>query len=617
MSTMLRSSGKSVTVWVLLAMIVLGLGGYQVTSFSGGTQSIGAVGQTEITTKDYAQALRQEINAVYEQLGHQPSMAEARAIGLDQAVQAQLFNAAALSEQARLLALSVGDTEVGTQIRAARPFQGPDGKFDRETYREALRRQGMTEQDFETGLRADIARSILQGAVAGGAMAPAAFLDTYIAYLGETRDVVVAEIPDTGIEAALPQPDAATLKAWYDAHIADFTKPETREISYVWLTPEMIKDTVSIDAAAVQATYDERKGDYVQPERRKLQKLVFPTLDDAKAGMARIAAGTATLADLAKERGLSPADIDIGEVSQDEIGGEAGKAVFARAEPGVIGPLETDLGPALFNFESAVPSETTTFEEARDDITAELAMEKARRMIGDMISDLEDRLASGATLEDMVKETKMQAGKISMAPDTRDGIAAYEAFREATTKVTAEDFPELVTLDDGGVFALRLDGVTAAAPIPFDQVKDKVADSWRAAERVKAKQAKAEAAVQGFAAGQTLAAQGLSEKASAGLQRGAFVEGAPQALSETAFATAAGKAATVTDGDKVFVVAVQAVHAADMKDAELVKLRKTFETRLGQMIGTDLVAFYARAAQTEAGIKLDSAAIAAVQAQIQ
>jgi peptidyl-prolyl cis-trans isomerase D len=244
-------------------------------------------------------------------------------------------------------------------------------------------------------------------------------------------------------------------------------------------------------------------------------------------------------------------------------------------------------------------------------------MEKARRMIGDKTSDLEDRLASGATLEDMVTESGMQAGKISLAPDTQDGIAAYESFREAAAKVTTEDFPELLNLDDGGVFALRLDGITAAAPIPFDQVRDKVAASWRAAEIVKAKQSRAQALADAVAAGKGLSAQGLAAKTTANLQRGGFVEGAASGLADWAFKTAEGKAAVVTEGGRVFVVEVQKVHAANPAEPELLQLRQTLETRLGQMIGTDLVEFYARAAQAEAGIKLDSAAIAAVQAQMQ
>ncbi|WP_444455237.1 peptidyl-prolyl cis-trans isomerase [Rhodobacter capsulatus] len=159
----------------------------------------------------------------------------------------------------------------------------------------------------------------------------------------------------------------------------------------------MLKNDITIDEALLKSTYDERKSDYVQPERRKLKKLVFPTMAEAEAAMAKIKAGTATLVDLAKERGLSATDIDLGEVSQDQVGGDAGKTVFAQTTPGPVGPLDTDLGPAIFEFESLVPSETTTFDEAKGDIAAELAIDKARRMIGDMTSELEDKLASGAT----------------------------------------------------------------------------------------------------------------------------------------------------------------------------------------------------------------------------
>ncbi|SOC14569.1 SurA N-terminal domain-containing protein [Rhodobacter maris] len=617
MSTKLRTHGKGVVVWILLAMLVFGLGGYGVRSFSSGVKAIGSVGGTDITVQDYANALRQEMNAAAAQVGRAMSFEEARAMGLDRAVQARLFGAAALGEQAERLHLSVGDAEVSRQIMQAAPFQGADGKFDRTAYREVLRRQGYTEKAFETRLRADIARSILQGAVAGGATAPKTLVDAYVGYLGETRDISFAEITEAELSTPVGTPDTAALKAYYEAHQADFTKPEAREITYVWLTPEMLEDKVEIDAASLQASYDQRKDDYVQPERRAVSKLVFPTEAEAEDGMAKLAAGTVTLADLAKERGLDPQDIALGEVSEAEIGGAAGKAVFAAQGPGVIGPFETDLGPALFEITAIVPGETTTFEEAKPDLKAELAMERARRMILDQTSDLEDRLASGATLDEMAQETGMQLGHISLSADTTEGIAAYESFRDAANKVTAEDFPELGTLDDGGVFALQLDGITPAAPIPFEEVRDKVTEGWRTAELTRLKEERAKAVIADLAAGKSLADQGFAARTEAGLARGAFVEGAPQALARTAFETAPGKAASLSDAGKVYVISVSAVHAANLESAEMKQLTGTFSDRLGQMIGNDLVDFYARAAQDEAGITLDSAAINAVQSQIQ
>ncbi|SOC12974.1 peptidyl-prolyl cis-trans isomerase D [Rhodobacter sp. JA431] len=617
MSTKLRSHGKSVVVWILLAMLIFGLGGYGVSNFSGGVKSIGTVGETEITVQDYANALRQEMNAAAAQFGRPLRMEEARAIGLDRAVQGQLFGAAGLSEQANRLHLSVGDEEVGRQITSAQAFQGPTGQFDRTAYRDMIRRQGYTEAAFEARLRADIARSILQGAVAGGAVAPEVLVNTYTAYLGETRDIAFAEITEDSLPAPVDTPDDAALQAYYEAHISDFTSPEAREITYAWLTPEMMAETVEIDEATLRETYDSRKDEFVQPERRDVSKLVFPTQEEADAGMARIAAGEANLADLAEERGLSANDISLSEQSEADIGGTAGAAVFAATDLGAIGPFETDLGPALFSVDAIYPGEETSFEDARGDIAAELAAERGRRMISDVTSDLEDRLASGATLEEMDKETAMQLGHIAFSAETTDGIAGYEAFREAATAVTAQDFPELGNLADGGVFALRLDGITPATPIPFDQVRDQVSEAWAAAELMRLKKEQADQVVAALEAGTSLADQGLEVRSEDALIRGAFVEGAPQGLAETAFATEPGKGAVVSDAQTVFVVTPMAVHAADMNSPEMQQLSQTFSSRLGQMIGNDLVDFYAAAAQSEAGITLDSAAINAVQAQIQ
>ena len=59
----LRTHGKSTIVWVLMGLMVLGLGGFGVTSFSGGSTAIGSVGGTTITADDYARALRNQMNA--------------------------------------------------------------------------------------------------------------------------------------------------------------------------------------------------------------------------------------------------------------------------------------------------------------------------------------------------------------------------------------------------------------------------------------------------------------------------------------------------------------------------------------------------------------------------
>lgn len=616
MSTKFRTHGKGVVVWILLAVMVLGLGGFGISSFSGGSQQIGSVGDTEITVNDYARALQRQMNAVQQQLGRPLTVTEAKSYGIDQQVQAQLFAQAAMSEEARRLGLSIGDAEVARQITSASAFQGPNGQFDREAYRMALRQQGYTEGDFENQVRDDIARNLLQGAVASGISAPKPLIDAYAHYITESRPVSWAEVTGMDLTQQPAAPDDAALQSYYDAHQDRYTSPESREITYVWLTPDMLKDEAAPDDATLRAMYDQRGDEYRQPERRLVDKLVFPSEDEAQKAADRLNAGQIGFEDLARERGLDITDIDLGEVTRGDLG-SAADAVFALTEPGIVGPVATDLGPALFKMNGILPADDTTFEQAKPDLEAEATINQARTMITAMTADLEDRLASGATLEDLAKDTKMELGHISMTPDTRDGIAAYEDFRTAANDVTQQDFPELRTFDDGGVFALQLDGVTPAAPIPFAEVRDRVIEDWRNDELTRLKADRAEEIVAAVDAGAVLADQGLLVSNSSAVERTGFIEGAPTALIGKIFDTEPGKAAMVSDQGRVFVLVPGASIAADPAAPETTQLRDALAQRLGQSMSNDLATLYATAAEAKLGLNVNTSAINAVQAQMQ
>lgn len=608
MSTALRSHGKKTVYWLLLAVMVLGLGGFGVGNFGGSMRAIGSVGKTEVGVTDFILALQTEMRAVSAQLGQPVTTQMAKDFGLDRAVQARLFANAALDEQNRALGVSVGDEEVRRQILTARAFQGPSGKFDRETYTAALRQQGQTETQFESKLRAESARLILQGAVVGGVAAPAVAVERYTDFITQTRSFSWLELTEAGLTAPLSAPTPADLEAYYKAHPAEFTLPETRKISYAYVTPEMIVDSVSLDEAALKAAYEARADEFNQPEKRLVERLVYPSVAEAEAAKA----SGKSFADLAAERGLTLADADLGEVEKADLGA-AGEAVFALTEAGIVGPIETDLGPALFSMNAILEAKITSFEEAKEELAGEAKMDRARRMIADMSGGFEDDLAGGVTLEEIAEATDLEFGQIDFTPETSEGIAGYEAFRVQALKVTEADFPELGALDDGGVFALRLDAVVAPALQPLEVVRAQVEAGWRAEALTAALSAQGAA----LAAG---AAPLAGAKEVAKLARGGFVEGlAGEAVAEVFALKSAGDGAVVTGSGefwgRVFVVRLGAIEAASAQaEAET---RAQVEEQLTQGIATDLFDYYARALEAEAGVVIDATALNAALTQMQ
>lgn len=637
----LRSKGKSTIVWVLMGMLVLGLGGFGVTNFGGGRTEIARVGETKITADDYARTLQNQLNAFSAQAGQPFTMTQAQSIGLPQQVQAQLLGAAALSEEARRIGLSVGDQRVADVILGAPAFRGPNGQFDRVAYGEALRRQGMNEAEFETEIREDEARLILQRAVTDGTPAPVPMVDQTVQWLMESRDITWRELTADQLAEPVARPGDETLQAWHKANADRFTAPELRKITYAWLTPEMLEDEVELDEAALRAEYDRRIAEFQQPERRMISRLVFPDMGAAETAKAALDAGDVPFEALVLQRGLTLDDIDLGELSQTELGGEAAEAVFALEQPGVVGPFQTDLGPALFSMNAILDPVDIPFEQAQEELRGEAALTRATRMIEEFAADFEDRLASGATLEDLAEETQMQLGQIDFdaaSPPEHTGIDGYEAFRERAAEATEGDFPQLYQLDDGGVFALRLDEVVPPALIPFDEVADEVAEDWMTSETrgmllawaeelaIDAEllnapapapaedqsdaddQAEAQPEVKAIPAG--LSVQGVT--------RDGWIDGAPVEVITRAFAIAEpAMTQPVAAQGRVFLVTLDAIHEVDPQSEAADEAAASVADRLQQSLQNDLFDYYVRAVQAQAGISLNPSAISAAEAMVQ
>ncbi|WP_347313293.1 peptidylprolyl isomerase [Defluviimonas sp. SAOS-178_SWC] len=616
MSNPLRSKKRGNTiVWILMAMLILGLGGFGARNFGGSVRSLGTVGDRDIDLRDYARTLQREISAVAAQIGTPLSFSQAQALGIDRTVQARVIASAALDNEAGRIGLSVGDAEVRKQLVAVPAFQGLDGKFDRDTYALTLKQEGLSEGEFESKLRDEAARTVLQGAILGGTAAPETYVARIAAWASETRDFTVAELIASDLPEPVAAPDEPAIKAYYDAHPDDFTRPETRRITYVWLSPDMLAGDVQLDDATLRAAYADRINEFVTPERRLVERLVYPDAASAEAAKARFDAGEATFEELAAERGLSLTDIDLGEMSKDALGA-AGDAVFALDAPGVAGPIQSDLGPALYAMNGILDAQEVTFDEARDDLSAEAATDKARRMVADKSDGIEDLLASGATLEEVAKETGMELGEIAFSTGTEDGIAAYTAFRDAAAAATTDDFPTLTPLDDGGVFALRLDGIDPPALRPLDEVRDQAAAAWKVKETHDRLLKHAEEVQAKLAGGATLEGTGLVTTRFDGFARGGFIADTPTAVGEKAFALDDGGSAVVDDSGRVLLVAVNAVHAADPTSDEVVRTREALEAQFGQSLAQDMFQLFTQAIEGEAGIRLDAAAINAVHAQM-
>ena len=610
-----KSGGIGKTfVWILMGLLFVGLAGFGATNLSGTVRTVGSVGEKSISTDDYFRAVQQELRALSAQTGQAVSFREAQDAGIIDGVIARLVTTAALDHEASEMGLSISDARLGQEIVNLPAFQGIDGSFDREGYRMALENNGFSESEFEQDLRDETARTLLQASVLTGNKMPESFTNVLLNFAAETRDFSYARVGEEVLEAPVAAPTEGDLESYHAENQARYTVPQTRNISYAWITPEMLLDTVEVDEATLRAEYEANRSTYIQPERRLVERLIMGDEAAADAARARIDTGEITFEALVEERGLALSDVDLGDQSRADLG-EAADAVFSAEEGQVVGPLPSDLGPALFRVNTVIAALETSFEEAEPLLRETLAQDRARRAVDNRAQDFDDLLAGGATLEQLADETEMAFGQIGWTALSGDDIAAYDAFREAAAAATLDDFPEILDLGDGGLFAMRLDEIVEPRPQPLDEVRDQVIADWTEAATQDAITAIADDMAAKLGEGATFEGLGLTAESRTGQGRRGILIDLPSDMLARVFETAAGDVATLPGmGTEVLIFRVDAVTAPDTADAETAALQGLIADRVEGQLAQDLFEALARDVQSRAGLQLDQQALNAVNA---
>ncbi len=602
-------------VWILMGLLMLGLAGFGATNLTGTVRTVATVGTQSVSVDDYARELQREIRAVEAQTGQPLPMAQALELGVDRIALANLVNLASLDNEVAELGVSIGDRNLQQEILEVPAFQGTDGNFDRESYRFSLEQAGLSEAEFEDDLRRESARTLVQGAIMEGVEMPATMTDLIIDYVYARRSFTVATVSADTLNTPIPTPTDTQLQAYYDENTDQFTLLETKRLTYALLSPEMLLDQVELDDASVRRLYEEREAQYNQPERRLIERLVFTDEAAALDAKAQLEVGGTTFERLVEDRKLTLADIDLGDMAADQLG-DAAEAIFAAEIGEVVGPLPSPLGQALYRVNGTLAARMTSFDDVEAELRDELAAERARRLIEAQAEDVNDLLAGGATLEELTGETEITVGEIDWTTESSDGVAAYAGFRDAAQSVRDTDFPEIGFLEDGSIFALRLNEVLPPRPEPLDSARERVAAAWTAAATNAALQSQADGVLATLATDGDFAATGLPTRVENGLTRSAFLDGTPVDFMIQVFEMEPGELRVVAGQGRAFIVRLDDILPPE-ETAELQQTQAAVAAQLNQALSSNLFDVYVRDAQTRAQPTLDQRALNAVQANFQ
>lgn len=618
LTAMRRAAGSFVAkilfVVLIVSFAVWGIG--DIFRGRSGDVTVASMAGQRVTLDEALSEYRRELAGLTRQFGGRFEPTEQIRRAIAEQVAMRLATGRAIDAEAARMGMAVGDALLRDAVFGLPVFAGPDGRFSRPIFDNFLRNQGIGEAQFLAALRADLARQALLTAVRGGAAAPDRLARALAAYAGETRVVEIAAIEAASL-AAPPEPDETALRRWYDTHPDDFAAPEYRNVVVAVLGPDQLAGGIEVSDADIVAAFAARRSDFEQPERRDTDQLQFA--DEATAGVIaaqwRLGADWATIAARTTEAGGTANRL--GPVTRGAVPIPAlAEAIFSLPGPGVAGPVRTPFGWAVIRVSAIEPGRTMTQAEATPILRHAIQRERAADQVYALERRVEDALAGGMALDEAARQFGMALFHApAVDPDGRDpeGLAVDlgptgQAALAAAFAASSGDEPRMIEAAGAVFFAVKVLGITPAAPRPFESVRDAVRTSVVADLRARAAEeaatalmtaARAEGA--GLAAAAAAAGVPVGRSGPIGRPDPRNPQPLPAELVRAAFMLAEpGEVSMVRTPNGFAVIALAEVIPAETTADALAQVR----VQASQAIGEDLEQSFVDVLRTRSGVTI-------------
>jgi peptidyl-prolyl cis-trans isomerase D len=615
--------GKSIMT-VVMGVLIISFGVWGIGDiFKGfGRSTVAKIGSTEISSEQFRQLYTDRLQQISRQFGRPLTPDQARAFGLDRQVLQQVVAETTLDEAAHGLGLQQSNDEIMKSITSDPNFKGANGAFDPARFAQVIRNFGFSEQRYIAEQRKVALRRQIAGTVSAGVEPSTTLIEALSRFQNEQRSIEYVKL-EAAQAGTIETPTPDVLAKYYDEHKVQFRAPEYRKISFLVMTPDELAKWTTVSDDDAKKVFEERKEKYSTPEKRDVSQIVFPNAEDAKAARDKITGGL-SFADLAKERGLKPSDVDLGVVAKSAIiDAKVADAAFALPTNEISQPIQGTFGVVLVKVGKIEPGTQASYDSVAQELKHEIALDRAKKSVLDLHNKMEDERGGGASVIEAAQKLKLTpvtveaVDRSGRAPDGQPVTSIPKGL-----DLVAQAFSSDVGVDNetisfnGGYVWFDVLGVTPSRERKLDEVKDQIETRWHA-DQVSAKlRSKATEMVQKLGQGGKLADEaasaGVKVETAAPFKRGATVAGLTPGVIEAAFRTAKD-AAGQTEGANntewvVFRVTDIIDPPADLASEDMKKLKATLERNLAD----ELVGQYVMKMEQDVGVSINQAAVAQV-----
>ena len=526
---------------------------------------------------------------------------------------------------ARQLGADASAAALTREVRSIDAFNDPlTGEFDPVEYRQALGRNRISVDEFETDTRDRMTLDYLREGIEAATVAPTDLARLQAIYDGEVRYASWLPI----LNDTLPEPTEPTeddLRAFYNANLGAFQAPERRQLSLLSLSPEDFLHQAEMTEEEIVDYYEATKTSRLAtPDRRTFLEAIFSSETEALDAFARLAGG----GDLEAAAGTIQT---IRTVTAEEVGNEAFRdSMFALgAQAGsVVGPYENNGNWVIGRLDEVLPGTPKTLEESRQEVRDAIAAEKAEIAFFTALNEFDDLIGQGLNLEEI--GASFGAPVLSFAPVDARGITedgtpirqlfeAREALEQAFTLPAGAITPRIDS--DVSTFLISNDAILPQSTPPFEDVIDRAKVGYETQRQSQALQVALQSVKSNVDGGLATLDEEAARFNSAvettdGLRRTAFDRTLPTSVLNAIFAMEDGASSVVQGRTPTEMILVKLDRVERPEAGELDVLAPISASRIADQLRDDILFAFEQELSDAVKVTTDDNAFNAYRARI-
>ncbi|PYR29338.1 MAG: hypothetical protein DMF92_12150, partial [Acidobacteria bacterium] len=405
-----------------LALVCLAFVIFYIPDFLRGSGADAASGDTiakveghEITGGEFRRTYQAQLQAYRSAYGGNMSEQLLKQLGIEQQILQQMVDEqAALAEGARL-GVEVSDEEVRQRIFATPAFQENGQFIGDQRYQQLLRMQRppMIPAEFEDGIRRSLTVEKLRTLLGGWLSIPDNEIDQEYRRRNDKVKLAVVSLTTDSFRTRANATDAE-VASYFDAHKPDFKMPEKRKIRYLLIDIDALRTKTVVPPADVERAYNDGIEQYTTAEQVRASHILLKTegKDDAAVkakaeDVLKQSKAGADFSELAKKYSEDEASAknggDLDYFGRGRMVPEFDQAAFAM-QPGQTSDLvKTQYGYHIIKLVDKKPATTRTLADVRQQLTDQLAYERAQAQAADLAQTLEQQVRKPADLDKVAK----------------------------------------------------------------------------------------------------------------------------------------------------------------------------------------------------------------------